>query len=80
MLCSYCHQKGIKCVVRPKKSSKCAACIARGHSCDGQGLSVAAAKKIVEKKEHLKREEDKAEVEFIYLQEESSYIYAAISS
>lgn len=77
MPCSNCVRRKMEdsCVLNPAKSNRCDPCIKSGISCDGHGLSVAAARKIVDEKRRLEREEEVAEDELINLQAESTRIH-----
>ncbi|PNP61357.1 hypothetical protein FNYG_13909 [Fusarium nygamai] len=77
MPCSNCVRREIEdsCILDPAKSNRCDPCVKSGFSCDGHGLSVAAARKIVDEKRRLEREEEAAEDELIKLQAESTRIY-----
>ncbi|KAI7768299.1 hypothetical protein LZL87_014410 [Fusarium oxysporum] len=69
MPCSNCVRRKMEdsCVLNLAKSNRCDPCIKSGISCDGHGLSVAAAKKIVNEKRRLEREEEAAEDKLIGL-------------
>ncbi|RKK10129.1 hypothetical protein BFJ66_g7715 [Fusarium oxysporum f. sp. cepae] len=69
MPCSNCVYRKMEdsCVLNPAKSNRCDPCVKSGTSCDGHGLSVAAARKIVDEKRRLEREEEAAEDELINL-------------
>ncbi|EGU79255.1 hypothetical protein HZS61_001906 [Fusarium oxysporum f. sp. conglutinans] len=77
MPCSNCVSRKMAdaCVIDPNKSNRCDPCVKSGYSCDGHGLSVAAARKIVDEKRRLEREEEAAEDELIKLQAESTRIH-----
>ncbi|KAF6525962.1 hypothetical protein HZS61_009006 [Fusarium oxysporum f. sp. conglutinans] len=82
MPCSNCVRRKMEdsCVLDPAKSNRCDPCVKSGVSCDGHGLSVAAARKIVDEKRRLEREEEAAEDELINLQAESTRIHNAMNA
>ncbi|SCO78418.1 uncharacterized protein FRV6_02631 [Fusarium oxysporum] len=77
MPCSNCVSRKMvdSCVIDPDKSNRCDPCIKAGYSCDGHGLSVTAARKIIDEKRRLEREEEAAEDELIKLQAKSTRIH-----
>ncbi|CAF3637047.1 unnamed protein product [Fusarium graminearum] len=77
MPCSNCMSRGLtdQCTLNPEKSNRCEPCAKAGYSCDGHGLSLAAARKLADEKRRLERDEEAAEEELIRLQAESSRIH-----
>ncbi|SCO78500.1 uncharacterized protein FRV6_02713 [Fusarium oxysporum] len=82
MPCSNCISRKMvnSCVIDPDKSNRCDPYVKAGYSCDGHGLSVTAARKIVDEKRRLEREEEAAEDELIKLQAESTRIHNDINT
>ncbi|KAH8659681.1 hypothetical protein BGZ61DRAFT_499694 [Ilyonectria robusta] len=80
MPCSYCEQRGLVCKISPQSSSRCQSCVRAGESCDGYGLSVAAAQKIAAEKERLEREEEEAEEKLLQLQEKMNAVHLEMNT
>ncbi|KAM5522743.1 hypothetical protein FOXYSP1_13086 [Fusarium oxysporum f. sp. phaseoli] len=69
MPCSNCVSRKMvdSCIIDLHKSNRCDPYVKSGYSCDGYGLSVTAARKIINEKHCLKREKEAAKDKLIKL-------------
>ncbi|EXK78895.1 hypothetical protein FOQG_16451 [Fusarium oxysporum f. sp. raphani 54005] len=75
MPCFNCEKRGLSCLVSPMSSGRCDSCIKADYSCDSEGFSVAAARKVAKEQRRLEEAEAKVEGEFMLLQAESTRIH-----
>ncbi|KAI0388171.1 hypothetical protein F5Y17DRAFT_453930 [Xylariaceae sp. FL0594] len=60
MPCARCFKRSLKCIVSPE-STRCKECILAKRPCDGPGVTIESANKIISERDRIDREEEETE-------------------
>ncbi|KAH7163642.1 hypothetical protein DER46DRAFT_604836, partial [Fusarium sp. MPI-SDFR-AT-0072] len=69
MPCSFCTENYTKCMMK-EGWKNCSECTCRGRSCDGKGVTLSEADRLVQEKNRIEADEEATEEELIKLQQQ----------